>query len=61
MTCVHHYSMIQSSFIALKILCVGTKEFNKNPLPLDKQSKTNSILCYSHHLMYNPPHDLLIA
>ena len=32
---------------------VGPKEFNKNPLPLDKQSKTNSILCYTHHLMYN--------
>ena len=34
--------------------CVGSKEFNKNPLPLDKQSKTNFILCYTHHLMYNP-------
>ena len=33
---------------------VGPKEFNKNPLPLDKQSKTNSILCYTYHLMYNP-------
>ena len=33
---------------------VGPKEFNKNPLPLDKQSMTNSILCYTHHLMYNP-------
>ena len=33
---------------------VRPKVFNKNPLPLDKQSKTNSILCYTHHLMYNP-------
>ena len=32
---------------------MGPKEFNKNSLPLDKQSKTNSILCYTHHLMYN--------
>lgn len=39
---------------------VGPKEFNKNPLPLDKQSRSNSILCYTRHLMYNP-HDLLIA
>ena len=33
---------------------VGPKEFNKNPLPLDKQGRTNSILCYTHHLIYTP-------
>ena len=40
---------------------VGSKEFNKNPLPLDKQSKTNSILCYTHHLIYNPHMTCLFA
>ena len=40
--------------ILVKEQNVGPKEFNKNPLPLDKQSRTNSILCYSCHLMYNP-------
>ena len=33
---------------------MGPRKFNKNPLPLDKQSRTNSILCYTRHLMYNP-------
>ena len=30
---------------------VGPRKSNKNPLPLDKQSRTNSILCYTRHLM----------
>ena len=38
----------------IKIDFVGPKEFNKNPLPLDKQNRTNSILCYTHHFLYNP-------
>ena len=36
------------------MITVGPKEFNKNPLPLDKQSRTNSILCCTHHLLYDP-------
>ena len=36
------------------MITVGPKEFNKNPLPLDKQSRANSILCYICHLMYDP-------
>ena len=27
--------------------------FIKNPLPLDKQSRTDSILCYTCHLPYD--------
>ena len=38
----------------LRCLCVGPKELNKNPLPLDKQSRTDSILCYTHLLPYDP-------
>ena len=45
---------MRSYFLLFTYQIVGSKEFNKNPLPLDKQSKTNSILCYTHHLMYNP-------
>ena len=33
---------------------VGPRKFNKNPLSLDKQSRTNSILCYTRHLLYDP-------
>ena len=34
--------------------CVGPRKFNKNPLPLDKQSRTDSILCYTRHFPYDP-------
>ena len=33
---------------------VGPRKFNKNPLPLDKQSRTDSTLCYTRHLLYRP-------
>ena len=33
---------------------LGHRKFNKNPLPLDKQSRTDSILCYTRHLPYDP-------
>ena len=33
---------------------MGPRKFNKNPLPLDKQSRTHSILCYTRHLPYDP-------
>ena len=49
-----HYSLAHTEHSPDKSCVVGPKEFNKNPLTLDKQSKTNSILCYTHHLMYNP-------
>ena len=33
---------------------MGPRKFNKNPLPLDKQRRTDSILCYTCHLLYDP-------
>ena len=39
---------------------VGPRKFNKNPLPLDKQSTTNSILCYTCHLLYDPHRTCLL-
>ena len=33
---------------------LGHRKFNKNPLPLDKQRRTDSILFYTHHLPYDP-------
>ena len=30
------------------------RKFNKNPLLLDKQSRTDFILCYTCHLLYDP-------
>ena len=40
----------------LRISNVGPRKFHKNPLPLplDKQNRTNSILCCTHHLLYDP-------
>ena len=32
---------------------MGPRKVNKNPLPLDKQSRTDSILCYTCHLPYD--------
>ena len=33
---------------------MGPRKVNKNPLLLDKQGRTDSILCYTRHLPYDP-------
>ena len=33
---------------------MGPRKFNKNPLLLEKQSRTDSILCYTCHPLYDP-------
>ena len=32
----------------------GPRKFNKNPLLLDKQRRTDAILCYTCHPLYDP-------
>ena len=58
---VLHVARVRFHSTMVFLSIVGPRKFNKNPLPLDKQSRTNSILCCTRNLLYDPPHDLLIA
>ena len=55
--CLSHHFCHATNLGLLEAQCtcsVGPRKFNKNPLLLDKQRRTDAILCYSCHPCMTP-------